>query len=155
MGTCTVPNNLVHSVAPFLEEFRALVITTSISGLVSLGTCLLTRPESDKVLRQFYRFARPPGAWHSIKHICFPHDVISAINRENSTDLMCTGLIVVAQLALYVLAVSVVSQAWMQSLLLAAILIVTLPLIYFKWYVKLKDRPVGLNTEDVNASLLA
>ncbi|ETP13118.1 hypothetical protein F441_11615 [Phytophthora nicotianae CJ01A1] len=140
--------------APLLEEFRAFVITSSISGVISIVVCLLTRPEPDKVLRRFYRFARPPGTWHKIKHICFTQEVISEIDSENHTDLACTGLIVVAQLALYILAVSVVSKAWTQSLVLVAILAVTLPLIYLKWYVKLKDRPVGLRKEDLNASLL-
>ncbi|KAG6580099.1 sodium:solute symporter [Phytophthora cinnamomi] len=140
--------------APLLEEFRAFAITSSISGAISIIVCLLTRPEPDKVLRRFYRFARPPGAWHKIKHICFTQEVISEIDSENHTDQACTGLIVIAQLALYILAVSVVTKAWTQSLMLAAILVVTMPLIYFKWYVKLKDRPVGLRKEDLNASLL-
>lgn len=143
-----------YSFAPLLEEFQAFVITSSISGVISIVVCLLTRPDPDKVLRRFYRFARPPGAWHKIKHICFTHETISEIDSENHTDLACTGLIVIAQLALYILAVSVVAKAWTQSLVLAAILVVTMPLIYFKWYVKLKDRPVDLRKEDLNASLL-
>ncbi|RLN55250.1 hypothetical protein BBP00_00008585 [Phytophthora kernoviae] len=141
--------------APLLEEFRAFIITSSISGVISIATCLLTRPESDKVLRRFYRFARPPGAWHKIKLTCFTQDVISEIDEENHADLAYTGLIVIAQLALYILAVSVVTKAWMQSLILLLSLVVTLPLIYLKWYVKLKDRPVGLRKEDLNESLLS
>jgi hypothetical protein len=142
------------SFVPLLEEFRAFVITSSISGVMSIVVCLLTRPEAEKVLRRFYRFARPPGAWHRVKHICFTQEVISEIDAENYADLACTGLIVVAQLALYVLAVSIVAKAWTQSLVLAAVLVVSLTLIYHKWYVKLKDRPVGLRKEDLNASLL-
>ncbi|OWZ01781.1 Solute:Sodium Symporter (SSS) protein [Phytophthora megakarya] len=141
--------------APLLEEFRAFVITSSISGVISVVVCLLTRPEPDKVLKRFYRYARPPGAWHKIKHICFTQEeVISEIDSENHTDLACTGLIVIAQLALYILAVSAVAKAWTQSLILVGVLVVTLPLIYLKWYVKLKDRPVGLRKEELNASLL-
>ncbi|RLN36957.1 hypothetical protein BBJ28_00002086 [Nothophytophthora sp. Chile5] len=145
---------LLSRFAPLLEEFRAFIITSSISGIISVVVCLLTGPAPDKVLRRFYRFARPPGAWHSIKHICFTQDVITEIDSENHTDLACTGLIAIAQLALYVLAVSVVAKAWTQSLILLAILVVTLPIIYLKWYVKLKDRPVGLRKEDLNAELL-
>ncbi|KAL7993815.1 putative sodium/solute symporter, sodium/glucose symporter superfamily [Plasmopara halstedii] len=119
--------------APQLEEFRTFVITAA-STILSI--------------------ARPPGAWSHIKHICFTQDVIAKIDLENHTDLACTGLIIVAQLALYILAVSIVSKAWTQSLVLVATLIVTLTFIYLKWYVKLKDRPVGLTKNEFNDSLL-
>ncbi|CAH0473848.1 unnamed protein product [Peronospora belbahrii] len=140
--------------APLLVEFRAFIITSSVSGIISVAVCLLTRPKPDKLLRRFYRYARPPGAWHRIKHVCFTQEVISEIDAENHADLACTGLIVVAQLALYVLAVSVVAKAWIQSLVLATVLVITLPLIYSKWYVKLNDHPVGLRKDGSNMSLL-
>ena len=142
------------SFAPLLEEFQAFVITSSVSGITSVVVCLLTRPKPDKLLRRFYRYARPPGAWHRIKDICFTQEVISEIDAENYADLACTGLIVIAQLALYVLAVSVVAKAWIQSLVLTMVLVVTLPLIYLKWYVKLQDRSAGLHKEESNVSLL-
>uniref|UniRef100_A0AAV1TIK3 Uncharacterized protein n=1 Tax=Peronospora matthiolae TaxID=2874970 RepID=A0AAV1TIK3_9STRA len=139
---------------PLLEEIQAFAIISSISGVISVAACLLTRPESDKVLRRFYRFARPPGAWSDIKRICFTKEMIATIDAENYADLACSGLIVIAQLALYVLMVSIVVKAWTQSLVLVVVLVVTLPLIYLKWYVKLKDRSTGLCKEDLNASLL-
>ena len=80
--------------------------------------------------------------------------MIAKIDAENYADLACSGLIVIAQLALYVLMVSIVVKAWTQSLVLAVVLVATLPLIYLKWYVKLKDRSAGLCKEDLNASLL-
>ncbi|CAI5742978.1 unnamed protein product [Peronospora destructor] len=139
---------------PLLEEFQAFVITSSVSGITSVVVCLLTRPQPEKLLRRFYRYARPPGAWHKIKHICFTQDVISEIDAENYADLACTGLIVIAQLALYVLAVSVVTKAWTQSLVLTVVLVVTLPLIYVKWYAKLNDGRVDFYKEESNMSLL-
>ncbi|KAI9910051.1 hypothetical protein PsorP6_010833 [Peronosclerospora sorghi] len=141
--------------APLLGELEAFAITSSISGITSVAVCLLTRPEPEKILRRFYRLARPPGAWHEIKRVCFPQATIAAIHAENYADLACTGLIVAAQLALYVLAVSVVAKAWTQCLVLVGLLVITLPLIYLKWYVKLQDRPHGVvGHEELNASLL-
>lgn len=124
------------------------------SLVVCLGVCCFTRPPSTQILRRFYRFARPPGLWHAIKHVCFSDDAIRDIDAENHADLYCTGLIVAAQLALYLLAVSAVARAWTQSLVLLAVLLVSGPVIYFKWYLKLQDRPVGLR-KDAAAELLA
>lgn len=142
------------SAVPRLKERDAFAITASISGATSFIACLVTKRTPKKILRRFYRFARPPGAWNDIKHVCFTSDDLAMIDMENATDLTCTGLILVAQLALYVFAVSIVSRAWLQSLILGAILSITLPLIYYKWYVKLKEYPVGFKKEDLETSLI-
>uniref|UniRef100_K3WBU1 Uncharacterized protein n=1 Tax=Globisporangium ultimum (strain ATCC 200006 / CBS 805.95 / DAOM BR144) TaxID=431595 RepID=K3WBU1_GLOUD len=140
--------------APLLPEFTAFLIISCVSFVVSIGVCLLTRPASDSVLRQFYRFARPPGAWYGVKHMCFTQDTVEDINKENRLDLTCTGLIAATQLALYLFAVSVVAKAWTQSLVLLLVMCVLAPIVYLKWYKKLQDRPVGLQKSDLNAELL-
>lgn len=85
--------------------------------------------------------------------MCFTQDTVRDIDAENRRDLACTGLIALAQLALYVFAVSLVARAWMQSAVLLVVVGVLLPVIYAKWYVKLQDRPVGLKS-DLHAELL-
>lgn len=129
------------------------MITSSVSCFVSISVCLSTPPVPDQVLRRFYRFARPPGAWYAIKTTCFTQDVINEINEENYADLACTGIIAMAQAALYVFAVSLVAKAWTQTAVLFSVLCILSPLIYFKWYAKLKDRPVGLS-KDLHQELL-
>ncbi|KAF1335973.1 Sodium/glucose cotransporter 5, partial [Globisporangium splendens] len=140
--------------APLLPEFTAFLIISCVSFVVSIGVCLMTRPAPDGVLRRFYRFARPPGAWYGVKHMCFTQDTIEDINKENRLDLACTGLIAATQLALYLFAVSFVAKAWTQSLVLLLVMCVLAPIVYLKWYKKLQDRPVGLQKSDLNAELL-
>ncbi|TYZ67435.1 hypothetical protein PybrP1_012810, partial [[Pythium] brassicae (nom. inval.)] len=127
---------------PELPEMTAFLITSSVSGVTSVVFCLATRPVADQVLRRFYRFARPPGAWGAVKLMCFTQDTVRDIDAENRRDLACTGLIALAQLALYVFAVSVVARAWVQSAVLLVLVGVLMPVIYAKWYVKLQNRPV-------------
>lgn len=141
------------SFAPLLPELTAFLITSSVSLVISVVVCLRTRAVSDQVLRRFYRFARPPGAWGAIKLMCFTQDTIQDINRENRRDLACTGVIALTQLALYVFTVSFVAKAWLQSAVLLGVICVLSPVIYLKWYVKLQDRPVGLKS-DLHAELL-
>lgn len=141
---------------PQFEELSAFLITSTASMVASLGACAFTKPPSDQILRRFFRFARPPGLWGRIKHACFQDHAIQEIDRENRADLYCTGLIAVAQLALYLLAVSAVARAWTQSLVLLVVLCLTAPVIYFKWFLKLQNRPVGLllAQDDMTAQLL-
>ncbi|KAJ0408769.1 hypothetical protein ATCC90586_005520 [Pythium insidiosum] len=139
---------------PLLSELQSFLITSSISCIVSLVVTLTTRGSPSQVVRRFYRFARPPGAWGQIKDVCFTRSEISDIDRENRADLACTVLIAVAQVALYVLSVSVVAKAWVQVGVLSAVLVCVSPWIYFKWYLHLQDRPVGLRASDLRAQLL-
>jgi hypothetical protein len=81
-------------------------------------------------------------------------DEIYDINAENQRDLICTSQIGIAQIALYMLAVSFIAKAWIQSAVLVAILCITGPLIYFKWYIKLADQPTGLLVSELTEDLL-
>jgi len=128
---------LLHRFDPLCHELRALMITSSASAVACLAGCLLTRPVSDTVLRRFYRAARPPGLWRDTKLVCFSSDTLRNIDRENRSDLFSTVLIATAQLSLYLLAVSVVAKAWTQVCVLATVLALVTPLVYFKWYLNL------------------
>jgi hypothetical protein len=136
-----------------MAELTSFWITSSISLGVSVAVCLSTKPVPSQVSRRFYRFARPPGAWFQTKQMCFTSGEAEDIDHENRLDLACTGLIAIVQLSLYVLSVSVVAKAWWQVLVLALIVCAVSPLVYFKWYVKLADRPVGLRS-DLHTDLL-
>jgi Na+/proline symporter len=145
----------VYSFDPLLPEIHAFFITCSTSGLISISICLLTPPVSNQIQRRFYRFARPPGMWKEIKTMCFSSKEIQDINHENRTDLACTFLIGITQLAAYLFAVSFVSKAWIQAGILVVILATTSPIIYFKWYLKLADQPTGgLVKNDLHEDLL-
>lgn len=85
--------------------------------------------------------------------MCFTQDTIRDIDKENRLDLVCTGIIAITQLAVYLFAVSFVAKAWVQSAVLFAVICVLSPVIYLKWYKKLQDRPVGLKN-DLHAELL-
>ncbi|RHY31656.1 hypothetical protein DYB32_003284 [Aphanomyces invadans] len=65
---------------------------------------------------------------------CFRTDELAAISAENWKDLGCSGMLLVVQIATYVLAVSVVLKVWHQAAVLAVVLGAVLPVIYFKWY---------------------
>ena len=45
-------------------------IIMALSTIASVGVCLLTRPETDEVLKSFYRTVRPWGFWRPVYEKC-------------------------------------------------------------------------------------
>ncbi|KDO32119.1 hypothetical protein SPRG_03337 [Saprolegnia parasitica CBS 223.65] len=122
---------------PHVAEYECFLWSSSISGVVALIACLATPPTNARTLRIFYKNVRPPGLWTKLAETCLEEDERQRTTKENRLDLACTGLILFAQIATYVLAVSVVVKAWAQCLVLLGCLSLVAPLIYTQWFLKL------------------
>ncbi|CAK4724693.1 hypothetical protein LEN26_018361 [Aphanomyces euteiches] len=133
---------IVFFVFPHWSESRVFLWASTISGFVSIASALLTSPTAPKTLNTFYKHVRPPGMWRDVSLTCFQQVELTRIAHENWKDLMCSGLLLIVQIATYVLAVSVVLKVWLQSAVLASILAVALPAIYFQWYLPLDTNVV-------------
>ncbi|OQR89135.1 sodium:solute symporter [Achlya hypogyna] len=136
---------------PQVAEYECFLWSAGASGIAAVASALATSPTNGRTLRVFYKRVRPPGLWTPLAETCLATEERCETARENRRDLACTGLILVAQLAMYVLAVSVVVQAWTQALVLALVLVVLAPVIYVQWYLKLNNT---LETPDKHRPLL-
>ncbi|KAF0716250.1 Aste57867_2938 [Aphanomyces stellatus] len=147
---------VVHpSAFPHMAESHVFVWSSTISGVCSILSALATTPTTPKTLNTFYKHARPPGFWREVSYTCFQQTELTAIAWENYKDLGCSGLLLVVQIAAYVLAVSVVLKVWTQSAILVGILALLVPPIYYQWYLPLDDanavthEPLLLDEDDL------
>ncbi|RHZ01286.1 hypothetical protein DYB26_005306 [Aphanomyces astaci] len=140
LWSCTY---ISRSACPHLGESHVFLWASSASGVVSVAVAWLTPPTAPKTLNTFYKHVRPPGLWAEVSHTCFQAAELTAIAAENAKDLGCSGLLLIVQVATYVLAVSVVLKVWPQSGVLAVVLAVLLPAIYYKWYLPLDTQLVS------------
>ncbi len=78
---------LIPWLLPHLHEVFGFLLILTASTLASIVTCLLTKPESDAVLKSFYRTVRPWGFWGPIYEKCRRDDPSFQPNRDFPRDM--------------------------------------------------------------------
>jgi SSS family solute:Na+ symporter len=125
-----------------------LVLVLSLIGCF-VGT-LLTRPENDEVLKDFYRRVRPWGLWGPIYRKVLAEDPAFKCNTDFKRDMFNVAVGVVWQVALVVLPMYVVIWELRRAAITLAIVLATSAILKFTWYDHLKRREV--ETDKVAAS---
>jgi hypothetical protein len=115
----------------------AFFVTAPISLLASIIVCLLTRPESDEVLDQFYRDVQPWGFWGPVARRVRQTDSQMQPNREFGWDALNVAIGIIWQLQLMVVPAALVVREWPTFWVSLAILIVTSVIMKFTWYDRL------------------
>jgi Na+/proline symporter len=105
-----------------------------------LGT-LLTKPEEDAVLKQFYKTVNPWGAWGPIHAQVIADDPCFQPNRNLARDAINVMVGIVWQLCLTALPIYLVLRHWSWVSALLTTLGVTTIFIKFNWYDKLEHVP--------------
>ena len=113
-----------------------VILGFSVVGCL-LGT-LLTPPEDDAILQQFYRTVRPWGAWGRIRDQVMQEDPAFQPNRNFARDTTNVLVGIVWQLCLTALPIYLVLQYWSWVGAILAALVVTTLIIKFNWYDKLE-----------------
>ncbi|ABG38661.1 Na+/solute symporter [Paraglaciecola sp. T6c] len=109
-------------------------------GLVgSIAGTLLTPPESDEVLCEFYRTVKPWGAWGPIRDKVIALDPGFAPNKEFSRDMFNVAIGIVWQIALVVMPIYLVIQQWWSMLAAFGVIVVTSWILKKNWLDKLPD----------------
>jgi Na+/proline symporter len=140
---------------PIVESFEArypvnlevtiifpLVLGISLLGCL-LGT-LLTKPEDDAVLMDFYRRVRPWGFWGPVLKKVLAEDPGFERNKDFSRDMFNIVVGIVWQIALVVLPIYVVIQEFTRAAITLAVVLATAAILKFTWYDHLKLREVKL-----------
>jgi solute:Na+ symporter, SSS family len=115
----------------------AFLLILAISFAASIAVCLWTKPESDEVLKRFYRNVRPWGAWEPVYQLCRAEDANFQKNREFSRDAFNIAVGLVWQTSLVSGPIYLAIQHWPEMWISAVVFLVTSFILKFTWYDRL------------------
>jgi len=113
-----------------------LVFAISLVGCLA-GT-LLTKPEEEEVLKDFYRRVRPWGFWEPILAKVRAEDPTFERNKDFGRDMFNVVVGIIWQVSLVALPIYLVIRKFNSALVTAAIITVTSIVLKFTWYNHLK-----------------
>ena len=116
-----------------------IIFGISVVGCL-LGT-LLSKPEDDAILKNFYKTVNPWGCWGPIREKVLQDDPGFQPNRNFKRDTSNVIVGIVWQLCLTALPIYLVLRHWSGGGAIAATLLVTTIIIKFNWYDKLEKAP--------------
>jgi hypothetical protein len=129
-----------HSINMDVSIVFPLVLVLSLIGCFA-GT-LLTKPDDDEVLKDFYRRVRPWGLWGPIYRKVLAEDPGFTRNTDFMRDMFNVAVGIVWQVALVVLPMYVVIWELRRAAITLAIVLGTSAILKFTWYDHLESREV-------------
>jgi Na+/proline symporter len=119
-----------------------MLYTFPVLFVVSLLGCLLgtyfSKPESDEVLKSFYKTVNPWGWWGPIREKVVAEDPTFIPNRGAARDLTNVAVGIVWQLCLVTLPIYLVLHKWTIALGILVLLVVTSAFMKINWYNRLE-----------------
>jgi hypothetical protein len=122
---------------PALPALYAFPVILAFSGAAAVGICLLTPPENERVLEEFYLSVRPWGFWGPVhRRLRVRHPDLVA-NKGFASDMANCAVGIVWQTAIVLLPIYLVLREW--GCLIAATAVVTGTSLLLKvfWYDRL------------------
>lgn len=121
-----------HPVNPDVSIMFPVVLVISLIGCFA-GT-LLTKPEPDEVLMDFYRRVRPWGFWGPVLEKVLAEDPGFQRNRDFLRDMFNIVVGIVWQISLVALPLYIVIQEFWRAATALAIILGTSAILKFTWY---------------------
>jgi hypothetical protein len=100
---------------------------------------LLTNPESDEVLVDFYTRTRPWGWWEPIRAAALRRDPTFQANRNFGWDAFNVLIGIVWQTAFVALPIYIVIREWRSAGICSVIIVVTSSILKKTWYDRLEN----------------
>jgi Na+/proline symporter len=135
LGSLILPFALPH-VLPLMAF--PLLLGISFVGCF-LGT-LLTKPEDDAVLKDFYRRVRPWGFWGPVLKKVLADDPNFQRNKDFSRDMFNIVIGIIWQTALVPLPIYIVLWNFKAAAVTFAVVVVTSIILKFTWYDRLNEK---------------
>jgi Na+/proline symporter len=117
-----------------------LVLGISLTGCL-IGT-LLTKPEDDAILMDFYRRVRPWGFWGPVLKKVLAEDPGFKRNKDFFRDMFNVAVGIAWQISLVALPLYIVIQEYRRAIITLAITLGTSAILKFTWYDHLAEREV-------------
>jgi uncharacterized membrane protein YeaQ/YmgE (transglycosylase-associated protein family) len=124
--------------ANFNGELIAFPALFLISLLATVAGSLLTAPESEEVLVNFYRRTRPWGWWGPIRTAAMREDPSFQPNRDFGWDVFNVLVGIIWQTSFVALPIYVVIHYWNEAAICLAIIAVTSAILKRTWYNRLE-----------------
>jgi SSS family solute:Na+ symporter len=129
-----------HSVNLDVSIIFPLVLAISLTGCL-LGA-LLTKPEDEEVLKDFYRRVRPWGFWGPVLKKVLVEDPGFKRNKDFLRDMFNIVVGIVWQIALVALPLYIVIQEFQRAAITLAVVLGTSAILKFTWFDHLTQREV-------------
>jgi len=120
-----------------IQPVLAFLLILGISFAASIIVCLLTKPESDAVLKSFYATVRPWGFWGPIYEKCRAENPGFQKNRDFGRDMFNIVVGLVWQTSLVTAPIYLVIQHWREMWISILVCAGTSLILKFTWYDKL------------------
>ena len=117
-----------------------LVLGISLTGCL-IGT-LLTKPEDDAILMDFYRRVRPWGFWGPVLKKVLAEEPGFQRNKDFFRDMFNVAVGIAWQVSLVALPLYVVIQEYRRATVTLAVILATSAILKFTWYNHLAEREV-------------
>ena len=133
-----------------MEVVFIFPIVVGISLIGCLVGTLVTKPEDDAVLMDFYRRVRPWGFWGPVLKKVLAEDPTFKRNEDFFRDMFNIAVGIVWQIALVALPLYVVIREFTRAVLAAGIILATSAILKFTWYDHLSAREVETDKAAAN-----
>jgi SSS family solute:Na+ symporter len=144
-----VPQISVKILGPNGNALYAFPFLFIISLIGCLAGTFLSKPEDERVLKNFYKTVNPWGWWGPIRDKVMAEDPSFVPNRNAARDWTNVAVGIVWQLCLVTLPIYIVLHKWAISGGILLLLIVTSVFMKFNWYDKLeKAEPERISTPE-------
>ena len=134
-----------HLLATYSINMDVVIIFPIVVGISLIGCLLgtlLTKPEDDAVLKDFYRRVRPWGFWGPVLKMVLAEDPGFQRNKDFFRDMFNIVVGIVWQVALVALPLYVVIQEYKRAALALGIILGTSIVLKFTWFDHLAVREV-------------
>ncbi len=130
-----IPSALLTPVLlPGLSPLNAFPVVLAVSVVGCIAGTLLTPPESDETLKEFYRRVRPWGFWGPVQRMVLAEDPKFRPNPDFPRDMFNIVVGIAWQTALVALPVYIVIRKSSAAWIAFAVVAVTTVVLKFTWY---------------------
>ncbi|TWU35054.1 sodium:solute symporter family protein [Novipirellula artificiosorum] len=120
-----------------IEDMYSFFLTAPVAAFASVVATLMTPPDDEQVLKQFYYDVRPWGFWDPIyQKVKLEHPDVEK-NHSFSMDMINVAIGIVWQLMLIIVPVALVIRRWDMFLVSLGILAITSLVMKFTWWDRL------------------
>jgi Na+/proline symporter len=135
---------LVPALLPHVAPIFAFPVILAVSLVGCVTGSLLTKPDDEEVLKQFYLRVRPWGFWRPIHEALVREHPALAANRDFLRDMFNVVVGTIWQTAQVALGIYLVMRDWRACAICGGIILVGSAVLKLTWYDKLADYPADL-----------
>ncbi|MEX1054424.1 MAG: sodium:solute symporter, partial [Rhodothermales bacterium] len=132
---------IVPAAIPQLTVIYTFPIILLLSIVGCIAGSLMTRPDDEEVLKNFYVKVRPWGFWSPIREKVQIERPELVPNRDASRDMFNVVVGIIWQTALTATGIYLVLEEWFYLSICVAVVLVTSTILKFNWYDRLRDYP--------------